>query len=248
MKSQRFVVVADNHGDMIDPLMERLFFQWLKDYSPEVRIHAGDLFDFRALRNGASAREKQESMGDDFEAGLSFARKLFSGGAARHFLRGNHDERLYDLLQNEHGPLWDHAKLLTKSLDSEMRRMKVKVLPHDSRLGVLELGHMAVIHGFGNGGPASARDAALTYKSCIFGHCHSQDVIPVKALRGPSVALGTGCMCHIDMPYNSKQTNKLRHQQGWVYGELFQDGTYTAYQAKRVGDSVTAASGFKHYQ
>ena len=248
MKSERFVVVGDNHGDMIDPVMERLFFRWLADYNPTVRIHSGDLFDFRALRSGASMMEKQESMGDDFEAGLSFARNLFSGGGKRWYLRGNHCERLYDLLHNERGPLWDHAKLLTKSLDSEMKKLKVKVLPYDSRLGVLEIGHMAVIHGFGGGGPSTARDAAITYKSCIFGHTHATDMVPVKAIRGPSVAMGTGCMCVIDMPYNARQTNKLRHQQGWVYGELFPDGTYSAYQAKRVGDSVTAASGFKHYQ
>jgi predicted phosphodiesterase len=245
--SKTYVVVADNHGDMIDPVMEAKFFAWLEAAKPQVVIHAGDLFDFRAIRSGASLMEKQESMAADYEAGMAFAKRLFSYGKERHWLRGNHDERMWDLLHNESGPLHDHATRVVKDTEAAMRKMKVSTRPYDSRLGVLEIGHLCVIHGYGAGGIASARDAALTYKSCIFGHCHAQDVIPVKALRGPSVAMGTGCLCKIDMPYNARQTNKLRHQQGWVYGSLFANGEYSAFQAKRIGDTVHAATSFKDF-
>lgn len=54
-------------------------------------------------------------------------------------------------------------------------------------------------------------------------------------------------MCVIDMPYNQRQTNKLRHQQGWVYGVIYDDGTYQAFQAKRVGNNFNIASHVKSY-
>lgn len=246
MKSQPFVVVADNHGDMIDPAMEDKFFSWMKDYKPEIVIHAGDDFDFRAIRNGASLKEKQESMKADFDAGMHFFKRLFAYGSKRYFLRGNHDERLWDLAINDHGPLKDHAEDVTSQIETFLKLKRVQMFPYDARQGVLKIGHAKIIHGFHSGIGAAKAQAAI-YGNCIFGHNHTQDIAPVPNLDGPALAMGTGCMCYIDMPYNARQTNKLRHQQGWVYGNLFEDGTYNAFQAKRVGDTIHAATQFKAY-
>ena len=89
MKSRRFVIVADSHGDQIDPETERAILAFNADFKPQIRIHAGDLWDFRNLRRGASDDEKAHSLQDDWDAGADFGRKFFEGGKENHFLR-NH--------------------------------------------------------------------------------------------------------------------------------------------------------------
>lgn len=246
MKPRRFVIAADNHGQEIDPLVEKKFFEWLSDWKPQIRIHAGDLWDFSPLRNGASQEDKAESMEDDYDRGTEFARRLFAGGESKHFLRGNHDERLWDLRFRTEGVLRDFATQKTKEIEGRMKGWGVKTYPYDARLGVCKIGHLQVIHGFRTG-VGAAKAHATIYRNCIFGHTHSQDVSPVENLDGPSLAMGTGCLCVIDMPYNARQTNKLRHQQGWVYGLIYEDGSYQAFQAKRVGDRFNLASEIRSY-
>lgn len=246
MNDPRYSIVSDTHGDMIDPVMESKFFDWLSDYKPKVRIHAGDVFDFRPLRNGASLEEKQESMSSDLEAGLSFIKRYFTGGTDKWLLWGNHDDRLFDLANGGEGPLKDHAKALLKDITKVLRGLGVKTLPYDARLGVLQIGHLKVVHGY-HSGAGGIRQHAMIYGNVMVGHLHSQDCSPVPCIHGPALAMGIGCLTYIDHAYNKRQTNKLRHQQGWIYGSLFDNGEYSAYQAKRVGDRVVAANSFKPY-
>lgn len=239
-------MVADTHGDSICPVAEAAFFSWLAEYRPQLRIHAGDAWDFRPLRNGASDQEKAESMEADFDAGMAFLKRYFASGEIKVFLRGNHDERLWELAKNGSGVLKDYAAKYVKLIEQKLQQWGVTMLPYDARLGVYRLGHLQVIHGFKTGiGSASAH--AKIYRNVIFGHCHTQDVVPVENLDGPSVAMGTGCLVRIDMPYNARQCNKLRHQQGWITGTIFEDGTYQAFQVKRIGDKFHAPTSFKSF-
>lgn len=244
--ARRFVVAGDTHGSEIDPVVEAAFFKWMADWQPEIRICSGDLFDFAALRNGASQEEKAVSMADDYKAGVSFAKRFFAGGEVKVLLRGNHDERLWDLLNRSEGVLRDFAEQKTGEIESLLRSWGVKMLPYDARKGVFKIGKLQVIHGYKSGINATRQHATI-YRSVIHGHDHSQGIAPVENLDGPALAMGTGCMCRIDMPYNSRQTNKLRHQQGWVYGVLYPDGTYQAFQAKRVGNHFNLASHVQTY-
>ncbi len=246
MKPTNFSIVADTHGDQLDPLMEDKFFRWVSEFKPKIRIHGGDLFDFRPLRNGASLDERQESMRADFEAGKAFLTRYFKEGVDNYLLLGNHDQRLWDAAEGKDGVIADLAQKMIQDIEYLLRKHRVKWLPYDSRLGILRLGQMKVIHGFKSGQNASAATAKI-YGNVIHGHDHSQGCAPVENPEAPSLAMGTGCLCKIDMPYNARQTNKLRHQQGWVFGTLFDDGTYQAYQAKRVGDYVHAATTLKTY-
>lgn len=231
---------------MIDTIAEKAFFDFVEDFKPQIRIHAGDIWDFRNLRRGATEDEKRESMSLDWKSGSIFFNRFFSKGTDRYLLRGNHDERMWYLLDNCKGVMRDHAQRAVDDIETMCRRRKVHMLPYDSRLGVLRLGKLTVIHGY-HAGLGAANQHARIYHSCFFGHTHTQDVAPVPNCDGPAEARGIGCLCQIDMPYNQHQTNKLRHQQGWIYGELYEDGTYTAFQTKRVGNSFAVATGIKHY-
>ena len=137
MKPTPFVIVGDSHGDMIDPVAEKAVMAFIKDFKPKIRIHLGDAFDFRNLRKGASDEEKADSLMDDWDMGSTFLRQFFDGGNQNYFLRGNHDERLYDLQGSATGVMRDYATDSVKRFEGHIRKCKAKMLPYDSRIGIL---------------------------------------------------------------------------------------------------------------
>lgn len=244
MNHRRFVVASDSHGDQVDPETERALFAFIADFKPQVRIMAGDAWDFRNLRRGASDDEKAHSLEDDWQAGSEFLRRFFDGGKENHFLRGNHDERLWSFADSATGLLRDYAHDGIARVNALMAKSRAKMLPYDSRLGVLKLGALKVIHGYA-AGIGAARKHAIVYRNCLFGHTHNCDVAGAESDEGVSEARGIGACCKLDMPYNAHQTGKLRHQNAFCYGLLFDDGTYQLNQAKKIKGRFYAASDFR---
>jgi len=243
--AQRFIVVSDNHGDMADAASVSALWSFIADWKPTIRAHAGDAFDFRNLRRGASDEEKAASLADDWEQGNDFLRRFFEGGTSNHFLRGNHDERIYEFRNSCSGMLRDYASDGVKQLEGVVKKCRAKMLPYDSDLGVLDLGNLSVIHGY-HTGIGACRQHAQIYKNCIFGHTHSIDVASV-ASREPAEARSIGCLCRRDMDYVNKKTGKLRWAQGWAYGLLFPNGTYQLFQTRNLNGQFYAASEIKTY-
>jgi len=242
---RRFVVVSDNHGDMADATATDALFAFLKDYQPEIRIHAGDNWDFRNLRKGASDEEKGASLEDDWKAGTGFLRKFFREGTTKVFLRGNHDERLWDFRESATGLLRDYALDGINRVDAIMKRLGVTMLPYDAETGVYELGKLTVLHGY-HCGVGATRMHANIYGNSLFGHVHTIESAPV-ASREPAEARSIGCLCRRDMPYINRKTAKLRWAQGWAYGVLFDDGTYQLFQTRNIGGRFYAATEIKSY-
>jgi hypothetical protein len=217
----------------------------MKEWKPEIRVHAGDNYDFRNLRKGASDEEKAASLADDWEAGNDFLRRFFDGGASNHFLRGNHDERLYEFRNSCSGMLRDYATDGIKQMEAVVKKCRAKMLPYDSDLGVLDLGKLSVLHGF-HAGVGACRTHAAIYGNAIFGHVHTIETASV-ASREPAEARSIGCLCKRDMDYVNKKTGKLRWAQGWAYGLLFPDGTYQLFQTRNIGGQFYAATEIKTF-
>jgi 3',5'-cyclic AMP phosphodiesterase CpdA len=243
---KRFVIAADPHGDQQDETTRRALFAFIKDFKPEIRIHAGDAWDFRNLRKGASDDEKAHSLEDDWTAGSEWLREFFDGGKQNHFLRGNHDERLWRFAESSTGLIRDYAHDGIKRVESIVKKARANMLPYDARLGVLRLGNLKTVHGYFSG-VGAARRHGFTYGNCLFGHVHSTDSSPVESIDGPAEARGIGCCCKIDMSYNQHMPAKLRHVNAWCYGMLFPDDTYQLFQAKKINGSFYAAQSIKEF-
>lgn len=241
----RFVVASDPHGDMADRNSVSALWDFMADWKPTVRIHAGDNYDFRNLRKGASDDEKAASLEDDWGMGNEFLRTFFDGGKESVFLRGNHDERIYDFRGSATGVLRDYASDGCKRLEATVKKCKAKMLPYDSALGVYKLGRLAVVHGY-HAGMSACRQHAAIYRNCLFGHVHTIESAPVAALE-PAEARSIGCLCIRDMDYINKKTGKLRWAQGWAYGLLFDDGTYQLFQTRNIGGKFYAADSVLTY-
>lgn len=242
---ERFIAVADSHGDMIDPESEQAVLSFIQEFKPTVRVHLGDAFDFRCLRRGASDDEQAEGLAQDWDMGSDFLRRFFDGGKRNFFLEGNHSRRLTQMVDTTKGVAREYAREGVKRFDQLLKRCRVvEHLPYDSRLGVLRLGELKMVHGYA-AGIGAATKMARAYGNVIFGHIHTIEIAAVDSDEGPKEARCIGCLCKTDMPYNAHQLNKLRHSNGFAYGFLLPGGEYQLSQARKINGRFYAATDVK---
>lgn len=237
MSWKRFVFASDYHGDHHDPKAEKAFLRFLDQWDPQIKVFGGDLWDFRAMRKGASDEEKRDSMLRDYADGRQFL-SLFR---PNYFLRGNHDERVWDLADQDKGIMSDCAIRFVQEIEDDVKKMGCRMLPYHKRDGVLQIGHLKMLHGYAAGINA-ARKHAWAYGSCLFGHIHSIDHVTLER-REKTMARAVGCLCKLDMVYNRAQIGSLRHSHGWAYGVVNQKtGDFHVWQAERVGRKFLCAT------
>jgi hypothetical protein len=227
----KFVVACDSHGDSCDPAAIEAFLGFVDAFRPAIRIHAGDAFDFRPLRNGASKEEAEEELMPDMEAGEAFLWRY----KPQVFLKGNHDARLWEQADRK-GPVSEFCRMLAGRLDLFFGSMQTKVLPYDVRHGVYELAPgLRVAHGFAAGINATSQMAKV-YGNVLHGHNHTVERVTVPGLP-PKTGWSAGCLCKLEMAYSSRRLTSLRQMQGFASGEIFPDGTYRV-QLHEIRDGV----------
>lgn len=242
---KRFIVVSDIHGDKQDRNATGAALAFTADFKPEIRVIAGDLWDFGAIRRGASAEEQAESMTEDYKAGRVFAAQFFKGGTENYLMLGNHDVRAWDLARSPDAVRKGLGVRMCEDITATAAECRAKVLPYDSRYGVLEIGHLKVVHGYHTGAGACASHSRI-YGNVIFGHVHSIESFQTPGLKQQE-ARAIGCLCKLDQDYADRKTGKLRWAHGFAYGWLFQDGTYQLNQARSVKGKFYASKNINRY-
>ena len=247
MRPERFLVVADSHAKLLDPRADRAVMDFKADFKPDILVHLGDGFDLAALRRGATPEEQDESIDEDIDAAEDFLSRFFAGGKKKYYMEGNHDRiRLEQFLKAQNSLIREAAEDGIREMDRIHRRNRCQVLPYDSRRGVLRLGHLKMVHGYACGLNATQKHARV-YGNVLHGHTHTIECVAVETLDGPAEARAIGALCVLDQPYNARQTNKLRHSQGFAYGYLFADGTYQIFQARDLLGNFYAATNIQAY-
>jgi hypothetical protein len=240
MGMETFVAAGDLHGDRQDERAVSGFKKFVDVFDPVWRIFLGDIFDFRAIREGAKKDEKRHSMEADFQAGMKFL-KWYQPNV---ITLGNHDIRLWDLVEKEgipkSGPLTDLAKRMIGEFEDFTAKHKTIVLPYDKRKGVWRHNGLKFAHGFGNG-KDMVSDMAKVYGNVLHGHGHSIDVASEPSDEEPKVARMVGALCRLDMSYNRSQLSTLRQQHGWAYGVFLPDNKNEVFQARVENGQVVFA-------
>lgn len=242
---KRFQIVSDIHGSLADERATEASLAFAKDFNPEIRVIAGDLWDFAAIRRGASEDEKSTSMSDDFEAGQDYAKRFFNGGTKNVLMLGNHDHRIYQLAESCDGVKRDLGRQMLKDIKTLARTTAAKLLPYDSREGVFRIGHLSIVHGFHTGMSACAHHARI-YGNVVFGHVHSIESFQTPGLEQRE-ARSIGCLCKLNPEYANTKTGKLRWAHGWAAGYVFDDGTYSLFQVRGIDGKFYAPTGFKAF-
>ena len=239
-KYKKFVVVGDSHGKYIDPKAADAFLSFCKMWKPQIKVHLGDAWDLDAFRRSASVDDQNEEIQEDWEAGFDFLNQYFRGfGEERYFLYGNHDDRLFQIQRSVKASNRDLGRRMVDEAERFFRLRGVKTLPYDSRKGVLNIGHLSVIHGYFTGASACTKHAQ-SYGNSIFGHVHSCESMAVPGLELME-SRAIGCLCDLDLEYMRPKVSKLRWSHGWVYGVILPDKTYHLFQARMVNGKVAIA-------
>lgn len=230
---ERFLIIGDPHGEELNHDVAESLFAFAADFKPHLVIHGGDNWNFSYMRKGASASEEGANADADWEVGSEFFLRYMALGSTRVFLRGNHDERLWKTYREATKETTRrHAKDGIDDIEALVKKRRVRMLPYDSRQGVLDINGVRVIHGYAHG-VGSARAHAASFGTCAYCHTHATDVAAFERWPEPSIAYGVGCLLNIDQDYNSSQRNKLRHENAWLCG--YTDGTRATYMQVRRG-------------
>jgi len=245
MKPRRFVIAPDIHGSLMDERACDAVLNFTRDFKPDVRVIAGDLWDFAAIRKGASEDERKQSMKDDFDAGATFANAFFKGAGEKHLMLGNHDVRVWDLCHSPDGVRRDLGETMVEQVKNVAKLNGARLWDYDARTGVLDLGHLRVVHGYHTGASACANHSRI-YGNVVFGHIHSIESYQTPGLKQQE-ARSIGCLCSLNPDYANRKTGKLKWAHGWAYGWLFADGTYQINQARNVEGSFYASQDIKTY-
>lgn len=243
MRFQKFIAGFDVHGDNADKAACDVFFRFVADWKPSIRVMGGDLWDFRPLRKKASDDEKRESMAADYRAGIKFLTQF----KPTHFLLGNHDARLWELAEADNGVRSDYARDGIAEITKLTEQMDCALYPYHKRDGVCRLGsHLKIIHGF-HSGVFAARQTALVYGSCLFGHVHTIDEHSIPGLER-RVARACGCLCKLDMEYSARTPSTLRQAHGFAYGVIdTRSGAYHSWIAESINGAWLIPSDIESY-
>lgn len=225
---RRFLFCSDLHGDMLCKKTVAAVKAATKDFKPHIKIFGGDLVDARPLRKGASQEERAEGMVHDWRAGIGFLHDW----QPTHALLGNHDKRIYDLASASRGIETEYAYKGTQELERAFAKINCHWLPYHKR-SVLKFGNLSFLHGFFHGVNAT-RQHSNVYGNCIFGHIHAVDFYSAPSVERRR-AMSAGCMCSLDMNYNSHQPSSLRHSHGFIMGTINEKtGDWVAWQVEEI--------------
>lgn len=234
-KRETFVAFGDNHGDKIDKECEAGLLRFLDKYPCDHRIHLGDCFDLRSIRQGATGSEEDESLEDDLEAGIDFIRKT----APTAFLYGNHEDRLHHIMScSSRGTLRDYCKDLDSEIKSVLKQHGCrKIYDYHADDGVHRLKKITFVHGYTCGRDAvevHARHYAQPGGALIMGHLHSIQAVNA-AKHGGAVGFSGGCLCKkSEMRYAKNRLATSKWGSGWLYG-FVQGNDWKVWQAHKVG-------------
>lgn len=235
---RRWVACFDSHGDQVEPAALASFRDFTHWWKPDIRIHGGDIFDFRWLRRAASDEEKAESIEQDFEAGLA----LLGWYRPTAIVWGNHDWRLHNTLETtSHGATKALLSLMLERIESATAGSET--VPYCKRAGVYPLGNYKVIHGYGTG-IGAVRKAALVYGNCLMGHLHRNEQHTCERLDR-ATCYAVGCLCKLDLGYNRASIGTLMQEHGWAYGLVSPRGQTVVWRAQRVDGVWVLPSEFR---
>lgn len=242
---KKFQIVSDIHGNLKDDRACEAATAFARRFNPEIRVIAGDLWDFAAIRQGASEDDRAISMRDDFEAGRDFAADFFGETSENVLMLGNHDIRAYDLRECTDAVKSDLGHRMVADIKAVAFKHNAKLIDYDAREGVYEIGNLNVVHGFHAGMSACANHARI-YGNVVFGHIHSIESFQTPGIKQKE-ARSIGCLCDLNPGYANRKTGKLRWSHGWAYGWLHDDGTYAIFQARGVNGKFYAPTDIQEY-
>jgi hypothetical protein len=239
---KRFLVCADNHGELIHRESVAKLLAFAETWKPHYRIHLGDLWDFSPLRGGASAEEKACGISEDYAAGIEFLDQF----RPSYLTLGNHDDRIWQIgRDNANGVLREHCAELVDASEKEFKRRKIQWIPYKvGKFLRLPEGGPKLIHGFRSSIVSPAKLHFTDWGEVIHGHVHKPDSHTGTHADGGK-AFSVGCIGDIDrMTYADRYSAKMGWRQGFLFGLInTRTGSWEAWHATKEGEHWISPHG-----
>ena len=235
---KKFVAFGDTHGDMVhQPTLDALC-DFISDFKPDYKVHIGDLFDFRALRQGIKATETDAY--DDFRADTLKGHQILEQTQPAVLLLGNHDHRIVRVSEEHaNGLMREAAATGIGRLEKTCRKTKTRIIPYHYNKGVYNLDDIYFTHGYTANQRTVAQHAEYFGRginsSVVMGHIHRIEVQPGRT-HNRATGYSIGCMCDYDnMTYAAHRLATSLWEHAWAYGITSKKG-HQIWVARKTGD------------
>jgi hypothetical protein len=215
-KWKKWMAVGCSHGDHICPEARRAVLEFKDKWKPDTVLHLGDFIDLAALRAGAQSNpdcsDRAKDIAEDVSEGISFLHEL----RPNHILFGNHEHRLYSLVNSPNALKAHAANLIVKDIEDCAKQLKAKTYPYQVR-SYCQIGDMKALHGFVYNVNA-IRDTAASYGcKTLMAHIHRCGQERARTLNGVS-GYALGMLMQFDPDYAATRRATLAWSQGFAYG------------------------------
>ena len=225
---RRWFAVGCSHGHLIDWDFAHKVIAARREFNPHVCLHLGDWNDLSAFMkdNLTNAVQNHDTSGD-LSAGVQFLEML----EPSHVFLGNHDERPWELLEDNRDAVRLCAEHCVGSMKKVAKKLSADLIPYSGASGggvwspksYARCGNLVFCHGFSCGLNAAEEHARRARMSCVFVHTHREEVRPARML-GDVYGYNIGWAGDIKNTwYASRRPQTLTWRQAYAWGEYGED-------------------------
>lgn len=217
---KRWMALSCSHGTHLCPSAETAVLKFKESYNPHELWHLGDYVDTEALRKGGSGGEaKNEDIASDFDAGMTFMRKL----RPTKIFQGNHEARAYDLVHHKNEMVGHCAQALVNQFDDLGRELKAEIVGYNILSGWRKLGDVDFAHGYMYNEQAIRDHCEMRGCKTVIGHLHKVGESSGR-IAGNSSGYCVGWLGKVDTAfYALRRRATYAWSQGFAYGEFCSD-------------------------
>lgn len=220
---KRVMAIGCTHGDFMHPQAYKDAMEFRRRFQPQVRFHLGDLIDATCFRSGAAgSKDEFKRPHDD----MSVAARIIEEYEPTHLTWGNHDWRLYELMDHPKALVSTLAGQLWHDLNSRPKKLKCRTVDYDVEDGWLEAGGYLWGHGYEYNMQALRDTAEANGMPTVMAHLHYAHQSEGRTRKGtPSYCVGT-LADERKLKYARRRRKTLQHCHGLVYGEMTDKETH----------------------
>ncbi len=217
---KRIFIGFDRHAPHHDPQVDKIALDFIADFKPHIVVAGGDWQTVDQVSNFDN--EDECTMAHEFAMNREAVRKF----GVTHYLEGNHEERLRRV-----GGLDPRLRsMLDLETNLRLKEQHIPLIPYHPRQGVLQFGHLRILHGF-FANEYMAKKMASIYGTCVFGHTHRFQTFQAKSAFESHCGFAIGMMGKLDQPYTENRA-PLGWCQGFCFGYIRRNGWFNLYPVR----------------
>lgn len=193
-----------------------------KAFQPHDYTELGDLLETTCLRAGArGTKDEVEPLEPDVNKALAWLNEM----APNRWMLGNHDDRVYHLLEHPSAMVAELARRLVADMEAAAASVKCKVYPYDIEQGWARVGNLYMGHGYMYNINALRDHVEMVGGNVVMAHLHTPHMFKGRGANSPmGICVGLGGDPRT-MAYARRRRQTLTWAHGIGYGEFCDDAS-----------------------